>query len=73
MAFVFTILNYPLPESGYGKTADAKLVPKNDIFKRPFLCILVLTFTAENWLGKIAKREPKLFAHWQMGILPTAE
>ena len=28
---------------------------------------------AENWLGKIAKREPKLFAHWQMGILPTAE
>jgi RNA-directed DNA polymerase len=28
---------------------------------------------AENWLGKIAKREPKLFTHWQMGILPTAE
>lgn len=28
---------------------------------------------AENWLGKIAKREPKLFSHWQMGILPTAE
>lgn len=28
---------------------------------------------AENWLGKIAKREPKLFAHWQMGITPTAE
>ena len=28
---------------------------------------------AENWLGKIAKRDPKLFSHWQMGILPTAE
>lgn len=27
---------------------------------------------AENWLGKIARREPKLFSHWQMGILPTA-
>jgi len=27
---------------------------------------------AENWLGNIAKREPKLFAHWQMGIKPTA-
>ena len=23
-------------------------------------------------LGKIARREPKLFAHWQMGILPEA-
>jgi RNA-directed DNA polymerase len=28
---------------------------------------------AENWLGKIAKREPKLFSHWQMGVLPAAE
>jgi len=28
---------------------------------------------AENWLGKIARRELKLFFHWQMGILPTAE
>lgn len=26
---------------------------------------------AERWLGRIAKREPQLFAHWQMGILPT--
>lgn len=25
---------------------------------------------AEDWLGRIAKRDPKLFAHWQMGILP---
>jgi RNA-directed DNA polymerase len=24
------------------------------------------------WLGMIARREPKLFAHWQMGIRPTA-
>ncbi|TEB04492.1 hypothetical protein Pmgp_03841 [Pelotomaculum propionicicum] len=23
------------------------------------------------WLGKIARREPKLFIHWQMGICPT--
>ena len=27
---------------------------------------------ATHWLGSIARREPKLFAHWQMGILPTA-
>jgi RNA-directed DNA polymerase len=27
---------------------------------------------AEYWLGRIAKREPQLFAHWQMEILPTA-
>ena len=27
---------------------------------------------AEYWLGGIARREPQLFAHWQMGILPTA-
>jgi RNA-directed DNA polymerase len=26
---------------------------------------------AENWLGKIARNIPKLFVHWQMGILPT--
>lgn len=24
------------------------------------------------WLGMIARREPKLFAHWQLGIRPTA-
>jgi len=28
---------------------------------------------AEKWLGQIARREPKLFSHWQMGVLPTAE
>ena len=27
---------------------------------------------ATYWLGKIANREPKLFAHWQTGIRPTA-
>jgi RNA-directed DNA polymerase len=27
---------------------------------------------AEHWLGKIARREPQLFAHWKMGILPSA-
>jgi len=26
---------------------------------------------AEYWLGRIARREPQLFAHWQMGVLPT--
>ena len=25
-----------------------------------------------HWLGGIARREPKLFAHWQMGIYPAA-
>ena len=27
---------------------------------------------ATYWLGQIARREPKLFAHWQMGIRPAA-
>lgn len=27
---------------------------------------------ATYWLGGVAKREPKLFTHWQMGIRPTA-
>lgn len=26
---------------------------------------------AEQWLGRLARREPQLFAHWQMGILPS--
>lgn len=27
---------------------------------------------ADQWLGRLARREPQLFAHWQMGILPLA-
>jgi group II intron reverse transcriptase/maturase len=27
---------------------------------------------AEHWLGKVAKRDIKLFAHWKFGILPAA-
>jgi RNA-directed DNA polymerase len=27
---------------------------------------------AEHWLGKIAQREPKLFAHWSVGAKPVA-
>jgi RNA-directed DNA polymerase len=27
---------------------------------------------AEYWLGRIAKKEPTLFAHWKMGMLPTS-
>lgn len=27
---------------------------------------------AEHWLGRLAKREPQMFTHWQMGIIPTA-
>jgi RNA-directed DNA polymerase len=27
---------------------------------------------AERWLGNLARNMPHLFAHWQMGILPTA-
>ena len=26
---------------------------------------------AEHWLGRLARREPELFAHWQLGILPS--
>ena len=28
---------------------------------------------AEHWLGRLARRQPSLFAHWEMGILPAAE
>lgn len=28
---------------------------------------------AEQWLGGIARRDAKLFVHWKMGIVPTAE
>lgn len=28
---------------------------------------------AENWMGRIARQQPKLFAHWQIGILPATE
>ncbi len=28
---------------------------------------------AEQWLGRIARREPKLLVLWQSGIRPTAE
>jgi len=27
---------------------------------------------AEYWLGRVARRDPQLFAHWRMGILPAA-
>ena len=27
---------------------------------------------ATHWLGKIAKREPAMFAHCQLGVLPAA-
>ena len=27
---------------------------------------------ATHWLGRISRREPKLFVHWQMGIFPAA-
>ena len=30
------------------------------------------TKRAVHWLGRIAVREPNLFAHWQMGMRPTA-
>lgn len=26
---------------------------------------------AEYWLGKVARRDPRLFAHWKLGILPS--
>jgi RNA-directed DNA polymerase len=27
---------------------------------------------AEYWLGRLSRRDPRLFTHWQMGTLPTA-
>ena len=26
---------------------------------------------AEYWLGRIARKEPQLFTHWQMGVRPA--
>lgn len=28
---------------------------------------------AERWLGAIARRDKKLFAHWKLGILPAID
>ena len=28
---------------------------------------------AEHWLGRLARRQPALFDHWQMGFLPAVE
>ena len=28
---------------------------------------------ATHWLGRIARRQPGLFAHWQAGVIPAAE
>ena len=28
---------------------------------------------AEHWLGRLARRQPELFDHWKMGLLPAAE
>ena len=27
---------------------------------------------AMHWLGRVAGRDPRLFAHWQMGLVPEA-
>lgn len=27
---------------------------------------------AEHWLGEVARRQPSLFTHWKLGILPSA-
>lgn len=27
---------------------------------------------AEHWLGNVARRQPQLFPHWQLGVKPTA-
>ena len=40
--------------------------------RRKFRQFLCHRRNAEYWLGRLARREPKLFAHWQMGILPVA-
>ncbi len=28
---------------------------------------------AMRWLGRVARRQPNLFAHWQFGVVPEAE
>jgi RNA-directed DNA polymerase len=28
---------------------------------------------ATHWLGKIAKKEPNLFVHWTLGVVPATE
>lgn len=40
--------------------------------KRKFKRLRNHTRRARYWLAKVARREPKLFAHWQLGILPEA-
>jgi hypothetical protein len=36
------------------------------------IVFMVICTKAVYWLGRIAKRQPELFPHWQIGVRPTA-
>lgn len=40
--------------------------------RRKYKRLEIHQWRATNWLGRIARREPKLFVHWQMEIFPGA-
>jgi RNA-directed DNA polymerase len=39
--------------------------------RRKYKKLAVHKRRASSWLGRLAQNRPELFAHWQMGILPT--
>ena len=39
--------------------------------RRKYKKLAVHKRRASSWLGRLARNRPELFAHWQMGILPT--
>lgn len=39
--------------------------------RRKYKKLAVHKRRASTWLGRLARNRPELFAHWQMGILPT--
>jgi RNA-directed DNA polymerase len=39
--------------------------------RRKYKKLAVHKRRASSWLGRLARKRPELFAHWQMGILPT--
>lgn len=39
--------------------------------RRKYKKLTVHKRRASSWLGRLARNRPELFAHWQMGILPT--
>ncbi len=80
VAQMVTKLNFEPMVNYYGSFYKSALYPTlqhlNNILvrwaRRKFKRLKSHLTRAVYWLGRIAKRQPQLFPHWQFGIRPTA-